>query len=62
LRKLTGKGLKITEDGWSYDPVEVLDYNSEKEVFEVIWKKDKSKGYLKRIYLCFDAEDPRKYT
>ena len=61
-RKLTGKGLKITEDSWSYEPIEILNYSEQDELFEVMWKKDKEKGKLKRIYVCFDAEDPRKYV
>lgn len=61
-RKLTGKGLKIKRESWSYEPIEVLSYSEEQEAFEVLWKKDKEKTMLKRIYICLDAEDPRKYT
>jgi dynein heavy chain len=28
----------------------------------VLWKKDKKIEKLRRIYICFDAEDPRKYA
>jgi hypothetical protein len=32
------------------------------EEFSILWKKDKKHDKLRRIYLCFDAEDPRKYA
>ena len=55
-RKLTGKGLKITgNESWEYEPVEIIDYDRQTDLFSVIWKKDKSEGELQRIYLCFDA-------
>ena len=28
----------------------------------MLWKKDKKIEKLRRIYICFDAEDPRKYA
>lgn len=45
-----------------YEQIEVLSYRSDTEEFSIYWKKDKKHDKLKRIYLCFDAEDPRKYV
>lgn len=40
----------------------MLSYKPEGEEFSIHWKKDKKYDKLKRIYLCFDSEDPRKYV
>jgi len=48
--------------GYEYEPIEVLNYKSETEEFSILWKKDKKHDKLRRIYLCFDSEDPRKYA
>lgn len=59
---MTGKGLRLTENGYEYDLIEVLSYKADTEEFSILWKKDKKIEKLKRIYICFDAEDPRKYA
>ena len=37
-------------------------FKTDSEEFSVYWKTDKKYDKLKRIYICFDAEDPRKYV
>jgi dynein heavy chain len=54
--------LRLTENGYEYEPIEVLSYKAETEEFTILWKKDKKIEKLKRIYICFDSEDPRKYA
>lgn len=54
-RKLTGKGLRTTENGFEYEPIEVLSYRADSEEFTILWKKDKKIEKLKRIYICFDS-------
>lgn len=40
----------------------MLSYKADSEEFTILWKKDKKIEKLKRIYICFDSEDPRKYA
>ena len=61
-RRLTGKALRLTENGPEYQKVDVLSYDSGEELFDIVWKDDKTADKLHRLYLCFDAEDPRKYA
>jgi len=42
--------------------VDVLAYKTDSEEYSILWKKDKKHDKIKRIYLCFEAEDPRKYV
>lgn len=61
-RKLAGKGLRSVNGEFEYQPLEVLNYLPDKNLYEVEWVLDRVRQPLHRIYFCFDAEDPRKYA
>ena len=52
----------MVDDKYVYEPIDVLAYKSENDEYSVYWKKDKKYDKLQRIYMCFDAEDPRRYV
>ncbi|CAK83095.1 unnamed protein product (macronuclear) [Paramecium tetraurelia] len=53
---LLGLGLR----GDEYQYMEILEYKDDKFIGK--WLKDDVKLELHRLYICFDAEDPRKYV
>lgn len=61
-RKLAGKGLRKVDGQYEYEPLEVLSYNPNSNLYEIKWASDGTVEMLHRIYFCFDAEDPRKYA
>lgn len=60
---LTGLGLYQNSEGlFRYRRLVVQKYSVDSEKFEGEWKSNGKKFELHRIYICFDAEDPRKYV
>lgn len=53
---LLGLGLRNDE----YQMIEVSEYKNEKFIGK--WMKDDKIAELHRLFICFDAEDPRKYV
>lgn len=53
---LFGLGLRSDE----YQMIEVTEFKNEKFVGK--WLKDDVLASLHRLFICFDAEDPRKYV
>lgn len=60
---LTGLGLYINSEGkYRFRRCEIGNYNPQTERFEGNWKSNSKPIQLHRLFICFDAEDPRKYV
>jgi len=60
---LTGKGLHKEEDGTlKYQPLSINEYDASQERYKGKWVLTDENLSLHRLYICFDAEDPRNYV
>ena len=60
---LIGKGLHEDPEGTKlFKQIFITDYDAKAEEFIGEWGETRLRTHLNRLFICFDAEDPRNYA